>query len=35
MARATTDEPVVGSGRPPDEPATSKWEYFKGFSEVL
>ena len=26
-------EPVVGPGRSPDDPATSKWEYFKGFSE--
>ena len=33
MARATTLDPVVGPGRLPLEPATSKWEYLSGLSD--
>jgi len=34
MANPTTDDAVVGSGKSPELPATSKWVYFKGFSEL-
>ena len=34
MTKAVTAAPVVGCGKPPDDPAISKWEYFKGCSEV-
>ena len=33
IERATTVEAVGGSGYEPLDPATSKWVYFKGFSE--
>ena len=33
IERATTVEAVGGSGYKPLDPATSKWVYFKGFSE--
>ncbi len=31
MTTATTELAVVGAGRLPEEPATSRWEYFRGF----
>ncbi len=34
MANATIDDPVLMLGRSPEDPATSKCEYFNGFSEV-
>jgi len=33
MARATTEEAVVGPGSSPEEPATSRWVYFNGVSD--
>ena len=35
MVTAMTEEPVVGAGREPEDPAMSKWEYFRGLSEVV
>ena len=32
---ATTEEPVVGSGRDPEDPAMSRWEYSRGWAEVV
>ena len=34
MARAMTEEPVVRPGNDPLDPATSRWEYLTGFSEL-